>query len=259
MSDTATADAGLQYSGKSPPLLANVSYDLISRTTTVRDVPVQKQIVMPFQPWVALEQSGGRPVMIPAFGPLYVGIALGDGRIIPNPDNAAQPYINRDASVLLLWNVTETYCWYHVERPTGYTDSVKATLQETFITSTSAMSEFSKTVDRSVSATASASGFGFSAEVTGTLADSITQGISTQSQIENEIQKATEVTMEGGYTYTRWHKVLEVTITPSAARADNGWYPLTEEQMNAILPGPVTCRILVSDYPDKCATANLIG
>lgn len=257
MSDTALADAELQYSGKSPPLLAATSYDLITRTSVVRDAPVQSQIVMPFQPWVALEQSGGQPIRtsIPVF---CSGIVLADGRQIPNADNTMQLCANTGLTILLLWNVTETYCWHQVEKPTGYTDNVTATLQETFITSTSAMSEFSKTVDRSVSATASASGFGFSAEVTGSLSDSITHGISTQSQIENEIQKATAVTFEGGNTYTRWHKVLEVTITPTIASADQVPRPMSDEQLAAILPPPVTCRIMVSDYPDKCPTANLV-
>ncbi|NLR69843.1 hypothetical protein HGI47_02990 [Novosphingobium sp. ERN07] len=259
MSDTATADTTLKYDGSSPPLLANTPYDLITRTSVVRDASQTRQIVMPFQPWVALELSGGRPILIPA-NPYsaFLGITLGDGRQILNADHTLQPYVNHDAPSLLVWDVTETYCWHQVEKATGYTDTMKASMQETFVTSTSSMSEFSKTVDRSVSATASASGFGFSAEVTGSLSDSITHGITTQSQIENEIQKATEVSYEGGYTYTRWHKVLEVTITPKETPAGNGWYPLSQEQMAAVLPAPMTCRILVSDFPDKCLTANLV-
>lgn len=243
------------YSPNHPPLLKTVPTGEILHNRVVSGAPEDSRGLFAVDPWYWLRCAGGQPAIVA--GSLYMGISTPQRGLILNPDGP-RPYVNIAERVVITGQIRITPEWHLAERPATYNTHREIEITESFSTELSTLQSFEETLEASVEATASASGFGMEASVTTGLRSTVTTGIETQKSISTFRETKIKETIDADTTYATWLNYDKIEITYGADIVGQ-WAPLSHDQMAAINPGVETFYVLKEVREDRCPTANLPG
>lgn len=249
------------FDGSRPPLLAEHTLETIYSNPVIVGPKETSTALYGIPVWDWVGNAGARANLMGADDVfLYTGIITRSGEFIPNTDRGGlggiiAPYVNVGSPQLALAQVTRQREWHLMAGPDSYSKDTTREVRESFLTELSTLKSFQSTLEASVEASTSASGFGMEASVTVGLKETVSEGVEQQETISTEREVTLTEGFKAGFTYAEWGLFERIEIEVVDPTPVGPWRPLNDAQIAAVNPGKQTYMTLRMHTQDFAETA----